>query len=97
MGSFIRQICAAFGHLGLKAHPSGGFNGEGNSPVSIIRFLRKLGSVVGVADRSASVYGCEGASKIVAAGPASTTLPRYITITSLEMWRTTDKSWLMKI
>ncbi len=54
-GAFILHISLAFAHLGLKAHPFGGFSGDGSSPVRVIRFLRVAGLIVGVADSSAAV------------------------------------------
>src|SRR5437899_5776428 len=43
-----------------KRHPEGGLIGLGTSPSSRIRLRFIVGSGIGTADRSASVYGCFG-------------------------------------
>ena len=47
--------------------------------------------------RAARAYRDAAASRRSSSrGPCSTTRPRYMTITSSAMWRTTERSWLMK-
>src|SRR5437660_10655918 len=47
-------------HRVWKRHPDGGLIGLGTSPSSRIRFRFMVGSGIGTADSSASVYGCFG-------------------------------------
>ena len=49
------------------------------------------GSGTGIADSSASVYGCVGRRYTSSAAPFSTMRPRYITAIRSLMWRTTDE------
>src|SRR6476661_5523 len=77
-------------------HPDGGLAGDGTSPRSTSRFLRRRGSVSGTADRSATVYGCPGFPYSPSTDASSTTLPRYITPTRSLMCSTTARLWAMK-
>ena len=57
---------------------------------------RWFGDSIGTAESSACVYGCIGALvDRPRASPISTILPRYMTATRSEMWRTTERSWAM--
>ena len=53
-------------------------------------------STAGTAERSASVYGWIGRVSSSSAGESSTSLPRYMTATRSETWRTTFRSCAMK-
>ena len=78
-----------------KRQPDGGAAGEGTSPLSTSRFLRRRGSASGMAERRATVYGWRGSRYSCSTVPSSAILPRYITATrSLKYW-TTDRLWLM--
>ena len=73
--------------------------GLGTSPVSRMRSRcarsRRAGSGTGTAEISAFVYGCLGWAYSESRSAISTILPRYITATRSEMWRTTDRSCAM--
>src|SRR5213078_1832907 len=75
--------------------PEGGLIGLGTSPSRMIRLRLMVGSGIGTAESSASVYGCFGLVYSSLAGAISTILPRYITATRVEMCSTTDRSWAM--
>ena len=70
-----------YGHRVRNRQPEGGFAGDGISPRSTTRAPARCdgGLGTGIAESSASVYGCVGASYSAAAGPSSTIWPRYIT------------------
>lgn len=82
----------ACGHLGWKWHPEGGLAGEGTSPSKRIIFLPFPGSILGMAENRARVYGCLKSSKISPVVPRSTMRPRYITITSSAKYSTMERS-----
>ena len=86
------------GQRGWKRQPNGGLIGFGTSPSSTIAL--PLPSEPRVRDR----HGREERSRVrvlrllvevTTAAPTSATLPRYITITRSEMWRTTFRSCAM--
>ena len=54
-GRSIAQRLNAYRHRGWKAQPGGGLIGDGNSPSSRTRALRRAGSATGVAASSARV------------------------------------------
>ena len=88
------QFSVAIGQRVWNTHPFGGFTGLGSSPVRIIRSLlaSMIGSGMGIAERSALVYGCKGFEYYSARSAISTICPRYITATRSLMWLTTDRS-----
>ena len=96
-GTYPEQSSIATGHRVWNTHPDGGFSGLGISPSSTIRSLRRSnsGSGIGMAERSALVYGCSGFSYKSSQFANSTILPRYITATRSLMCRTTDRSCAM--
>jgi hypothetical protein len=53
------------------------------------------GSGIGIAERSATVYGWNGKRFRSRELASSTIRPRYITAIRSLMWRTTDRSWAM--
>ena len=76
----------------------GGFAGLGTSPSSTIRLpLAALPRVRRPAPPTAApaCTDASGARRSSCVGPISTILPRYITATRSEMWRTTDRSCAM--
>src|SRR5688500_18562721 len=75
-----------------KRHPDGGLMGLGTSPSSRMRLRFIVGSGMGTADSSASVYGWRGFVYSSLAGAISTILPRYMTATRVEMCSTTERS-----
>ena len=70
----------------------GGFAGEGISPFNTIRFIFTSGFGLGIAEKSAWVYGCKGFEKISFFDPNSTIEPRYITPILSEINFTTERS-----
>src|SRR6185503_9018398 len=91
-GDFTLHISSANGQRVWNRHPSGGSIGLGGSPVIGGSAIRLVGSIDGREPSNARVYGCSGRVKICAAGPSSTTRPRYITSTRLLIYRTTFRS-----
>ena len=65
------------------------------SPLSTRGRKARLGSGSGMADTSASVYGCMGAWNRSSTGPISTILPPYMTATRSQKYSTTLRSWAM--
>lgn len=84
------------GHRGWNRQPRGGSMGVGTVPSRMILCRRRCRSMLGIADRSACVYGWSGFSNNSSVGATSTTCPRYITATLWLMWYTTRRSWVMK-
>src|SRR5262249_5374100 len=78
-----------------KRQPEGGLIGLGTSPSRRMRLRFIVGSGIGTAERSASVYGCRGLVYSSLAGAISTILPRYITATRVKMCSTPERSWAM--
>ena len=81
-----------------KRQPGGGAAGDGMSPSSTMRSRSRCrtGFGTGIAESSASVYGCFGRAYTSSAGPCSTIRPRYITAMRSLTWRTTARSCAMK-
>ena len=96
-GAVVAQISVAFQQRVRNRQPDGGLSGDGTSPLSRMRSLRCALSSFGAADISAAVYGWLGRSKTASVGPFSMIRPRYMTETRSATWRTTDRSWLMKM
>jgi len=94
-GSAVEQIGITAGHRVWKRHPGGGAAGLGTSPWRTIRSRLRSGSGIGIAERSAWVYGCIGREKSGSVGARSTTFPRYITTTLWLIERTTERWWEM--
>src|SRR5690625_2398649 len=93
VGSSVRHISVSNGHLVWKRHPFGGSIGEGTSPFKMIRSFLTSGSGIGMADKSAFVYGCCGFSNKDVLSAISTIFPKYITIMRSYICLTTPKSW----
>src|SRR6202035_5961140 len=85
------QISRAIGHLVRTLQPDGGASGLGTSPVRTIRCALRPGTGSGIAESSATVYGCSGVSKRSLLGATSTILPRYMTAMRSEMYPTTAR------
>src|SRR5258705_3322066 len=85
------------GQRPLNGQPLGISVALGSGPSRTMRVPWASGSGTGTADRSASVYGWYGGAKTSATEPSSTTTPRYITATWSATYRTTARSWEMKI
>ena len=77
-GTSFQQTSTCLKQREAKRHIGGGSIGLGMSPLKMIR-SRRSPEIVGIAERSAFVYGCRGLSKISSAGASSTSFPRYIT------------------
>lgn len=54
---FLGAFFAGQGHLVRNLQPEGGLEGEGRSPVRMMRSLFRVGSGTGIADIRAFVYG----------------------------------------
>ena len=84
---------------GAEAAALGGSIGLGSSPDSTIR--RRVSCTVGIGDRHRRQQRLGvrvlGLSYTSSAAPISTILPRYITATRSAIWRTTARSWAMKM
>src|ERR1043165_7301095 len=59
-GSIERQSSIAIGQRVRKRQPEGGLRAVGTSPFKIIRSRFSFGSGIGIAESSATVYGCNG-------------------------------------
>ena len=68
-------------------HPGGGFSGDGTSPCRTTRWRRRstTGLGTGTAEMSAFVYGIRGWSYTARAAPSSTSFPRYMTATRVDV------------
>ena len=62
-------------HRVWNRQPDGGAAGDGTSPLSTRRFLRRRGFASGMADSSATVYGWRGSAYSCSTVPTSTSLP----------------------
>ena len=84
-------------HRVWNRQPEGGAAGDGTSPRRMIRRRRDsmAGSGIGMADRSATVYGWSGSALRSRDDASSTIRPRYITAIRSLMCCTTDRSWAM--
>ena len=91
------QSAIAIGQRVWNTHPAGGRSGEGTSPVRMMRsrVRSSSGSVIGIAESSALVYGCSGFSYSSSESASSMMCPRYITAMRSEMCRTTARSCAM--
>ena len=84
------------GHREAKKQPLNASLIVGTAPSNLICSVTAVGSGIGAAERSASVYGCEGPDRTDSALPYSAICPAYTTMISSEMYLTTPRSWVIK-
>ena len=90
----IIELGATYGSITTVVGFSNVENLTGGSLSDDFRFST-FGSGIGTAESSACVYGCMGMLKSSRPSASSTILPRYITATRSQIWRTMLRSWAM--
>jgi len=82
-------------HRPWKMQPGGRLIGVGTSPFNLICF-GFFSPSIGIALKSAFVYGCRCDSNSSLTVASSHNVPRYITATLVLICFTTDRSWVIK-
>ena len=73
------QRSVAYGQRSAKRQPGFGLIGEVTSPLMISSFFLYFKDAIGIAFKSAFVYGCSGWANSSSVGASSTHCPKYIT------------------
>jgi hypothetical protein len=97
-GSSVRHRSNATGQRGWNRQPGGTCAASGVSPTRMTRFAASPGSggsVDGLTDTSARVYGLRGDRMTASAGPVSRIFPRYMTAIRSASTQASDRSWVM--
>ena len=93
-GISIVQRSFAYSHRPWKMQPGGRFIGVVTSPFNLICF-GFFSPNMGIALKSAFVYGCRFDTNSSLTEASSHNVPRYITATLVLIWFKTDRTWVI--